>query len=366
MSGPWRGAVLGAAIACAPSLAIGQSVERLVSGAGDGTVQFHFAAREGVCGNGHNFYRASEMGYYSIYGNGMGGDDNCAKGPVRAVIVRAGREIIRIETYAGPLANEPDGGRDLGAVSARDAAAYLIGLAGSLEGRPARDAMQPAMLADSAVVTPQLLAMAKDPSRSRDIRSSAISWLARRRGEQGGVGAAVVQRTLDAIVRDRNESETTRRQALSTLGSLERGEGVPLLICFAGDADTWIAKSAFSSLSNSGDPRARQFLRDALRRGTLPEENRAAAIRGIGNEYAVASDYKMLRDLYPTVNSDQERNALINVLANAGGTDNNEWLLGIARSATETATRRRQAVNALSRSDDPRVKDALKGLIDRQ
>lgn len=366
MSRGLKVALCGAMLASTPAFAAAQSVERLVANVGEGTVQFHFAGREGVCGNGRNFYRASETDFNSSYSNGMGNDDACSKGPVRAVIVRAGREIVRIETYAGPLADDPDGGRDLGAVSARDAAAYLIGLAGTLEGRPARDAMGPAMLADSAVVTPQLTQIATDPMRSRDIRSNAISWLARRRAEQNGLGAAVVLRTLDDIVHDRNESETTRRQALSTLGNLDRSEGVPLLVGFAGDADTWIAKSAFSSLTNSGDPRARQFVREALRRNDLPEESRASAIRGIGNEYAVAADFKLLRDLYPTVNSDQERNAIISTVANTGGSDNNNWLLGIAKSATETAARRRQAVNALSRSDDPRVKDALKGLIDHQ
>jgi hypothetical protein len=88
-------------------------------------------------------------------------------------------------------------------------------------------------------------------------------------------------------------------------------------------------------------------------------------VRGVGNEYASASDYKLLRDLYPSVNTDQERNAIIGVIGNAGGSDNVNWLLTIAKSSTETASRRRQAVNALSRNDDPRVRDALKGLIDR-
>jgi hypothetical protein len=349
--------------AAAPAAA--QSVDRLVAGAGDGTVQFHFAARDGVCGNGRNFYRATEGGYYSSYSNGMGNDENCAKGPVRAVLVRAGREIVRIETYAGPLAADPEAGRDLGAVSARDAARYLIGLATTLEGRPATEAMQPAMLADSAVVTPQLMQLAKDQSRSRNVRSSAVSWLARRRAETGGVGAATVQRALDALVRDRDESESLRQQALNTLGNLDRGEGVPLLVAFAGDADSWISKQAFSSLARSGDPRARTFVRGALRRADLPEESRVAAIRGVGNDYATATDFKMLRDLYPSVNSDQERNAIINVTGNAGGSENVNWLLTIARSPTETAGRRRQAVSALSRNDDPRVKEALKGLVER-
>ena len=353
---------LAAALAVLPGRAPAQGLERQVAAA-DGTVQFHFAAHDGVCGNGRNFYRASEMGYYSSFSNGN--DDTCARGPVRAVIVRAGREVIRIETYAGPLSNDPDGGRDLGAVPARDAAAYLLGLAGTLDGRPAREALQPAILADSAVLTPQLIQLVRDQNRARDVRSSAIAWLARRRNEPGGVGAAAVQHALDAIVRDRNESESIRRSALSTIGNFDRGDGIPLLIAFAGDADTWVARQSISTLANSGDPRARQFVRDALKRTDLPEESRTTVITGVGNEYATASDYKLLRDLYSSVNSDQERNAIIRVVGNAGGSDNVNWLLSIARSPTETAGRRRQAVSALSRNDDPRVKDALKGLIDR-
>ena len=47
-------------------------------------------------------------------------------------------------------------------------------------------------------------------------------------------------------------------------------------------------------------------------------------IRGVGNEYATSADYKLLRDLYPSVNSDQERNAIINAVGNAGGNGKRE------------------------------------------
>ena len=219
MNRPFRAtlAVAVAALAAAPSTAPAQALDRLVAGAADGTVQFHFAAREGVCGNGRNFYRASEMGYYSSYNNGNGNDDNCSKGPVRAVIVRAGREIIRIETYAGPLSNDPDGGTDLGAVPAREAAAYLLGLATTLDGRPARDALQPAILADSAVLTPQLTQLARDQGRARDVRSGAISWLARRRAEPGGVGAAA------AAAHARRHRTRSQRKRIHTTECAEHG-----------------------------------------------------------------------------------------------------------------------------------------------
>lgn len=359
-----RVALTCASMAMIPAIAAGQAIDRRIADAGSGTVQFHFAAREGVCGDGRGSYRAAEPGYYTSFNSGMD-DATCAVGPVRVVLVRAGGEIVRIETYAGPLAADPDGGKDLGQVAARDAASYLLGLAGTLDGRPAREAITPAMLADSAVVTPQLMQLARDQARSRDVRASAIGWLARRRGEPGGVGADAAVHALDGIVRDQGESESIRRNALSMIGNLDRGEGIPLLIGFAGESDAWIARTAISSLANSGDPRARQFLRDALQRKDLAPDSRTTVIRGVGNEYATAADIKQLRDLYPRVDSDQDRNAIISAVGSAGGSVNTDWLLDIARSSTETVARRRQAVSALSRSGDPRVTEALKSLVNR-
>jgi HEAT repeat protein len=105
---------------------------------------------------------------------------------------------------------------------------------------------------------------------------------------------------------------------------------------------------------------------DAVRKADLDDESRLEAIRGIGDEYSTAADLKLLRDLYPSLNSDRERDALISAVAQAGGSDNATWLLAIAKSTTEPAQRRRHAVSLLSKFDDPRVKDALKDLIERR
>lgn len=350
--------------AVAAPAARAQMLERRVASAPDGPVQFHFAARDGVCGNGKSFLRADEGNYYASYGD-SNGRDACMVGPVRVVVARAGKEIVKIETHVGPASAELDGGADLGAVASREAATYLLGLVGTLEGRPARDAILPAMLADSTQVTSTLLQLAKDQSRPRDVRRSAISWLSRRRDEPGGVGSAGVTRALDQIVRDRNENESIRSAALSTVANLDRGEGIPAMVTYASDSDTWLAKQAFSSLSRSGDPRARQYIRAAIKRSDLSEESRVTAIQGIGGEQATGADIRMLRDLYPALNSDRERDAVLTLVANAGGNENGSWLLAIATSATEPANRRKRAVSLLSRSGDPKVKDALKELIER-
>jgi len=225
--------------------------------------------------------------------------------------------------------------------------------------------MLPAMLADSSVVTPQLLAMSQDATRSRDIRRSAISWLSRRRSEPGGIGATTVASAIDKFVHDRTESESIRQQALSTINGLDRGEGIPALIRFAGESEEWLSKQAFAMLARSGDPRARQFVRQAITRPDLAEDNIVQAIQGLGGEYASEADLKMLRDRYPSLTTDRERSAVLAAVANAGGSQNATWILAIANSPTEPASRRRQAISLLSRSDDPRIKEALKGLIER-
>jgi hypothetical protein len=351
--------------------AAAQTLERRVAAASDNPVQFHFAARAGVCGDGRSYFHVDDDGWYGSFYSDGNRTEACEAGPVRVVIVRAGRDVVKVETYAGPIAAGPiaagpGAAQDLGAFPAREAAAYLLSVAASAEGRPARDALTPAMLADSAVVTPTMLQIAKDQARGRDLRRSAITWLARRRAEPGGVGAAGIVRALDQIVRDRTENESIRQQAMSTISRFDRGEGIPTLIGFAGDADHWISKQAFQTLARSGDPRARQYIRDAVKKADLDEESRTEAIRGIGGEYSTGADLKLLRDLYPSLNSDRERDALISAVAQAGGSENATWLLAIAKSTTEPIQRRRRAVSLLSKFDDPRVKEALKDLIEKR
>lgn len=359
------------ALGCSTAGAQG-TLERRIASAGDGPVQFNFAAREGVCGNGRTYFRVDDDGWYqtTTSSGNFSGDamrsDVCQRGPVRVVVTHAGRDIVKIEAFAGPLTPDPESGRDLGTVSAREAALYLLSVAATGEGRPAREAIMPAMLADSAVVAAKLVEIAKDQTRSRDVRRSAISWAARRRAEPGGPGAAAVAKALNDIVRNREEGEPIRQQALSTVASFNRGEGIPTLIGFASDGDKWIARQAMATLSRSGDPRARAFTRTAVRRDDLPEDARSEIIRGLGGEYATGADYRLLRELYPTLNNDRDRESVISTLANAGGSENANWLLSIAQSQTEPVARRRRAISALTKYDDPKIKEALKGLITKE
>jgi hypothetical protein len=167
------------AITAAPTGA--QSLASRINAVREGRVNFAFAAREGVCGNGRSFISIGSdvhIGSYTFMSDGRASEP-CERGPVRVVLDRADGGVIDVNTYVGKASDATDAGTSLGTVRAAEAAQYLLGLAATADGKPGRDAILPAVLADSVDVTPQLLAIARDEARPRETRRSAISWAGR-------------------------------------------------------------------------------------------------------------------------------------------------------------------------------------------
>jgi len=114
--------------------------------------------------------------------------------------------------------------------------------------------------------------------------------------------------------------------------------------------DPWLAGEATKALARSGDPRAREFLRRAAARADMPNEARAAAIAGLGGEYGSAADAAFLRDLYPKLTAERQRDAALQAIASIGGSANASWLLGIARGDTGAVQQRRRAIEMADRA----------------
>ena len=339
-------AALGAVLlAVGPETSAAQALADRIASASTPRVQFTYAARSGVCGNGRTFIRVNDN---SWYGSGGWSDserrDACDNGPVRLVLDRAGREVVSIGTYVGPVPEDQAGITDLGRVRAADASAYLLGLAERAEGRVSRDAIFPAVLADSADPTPRLLAIAQNQNSARETRRTAISWLARpfTQSERAVAGVATA---LVAIAKDEDDNQNVRESALRTLARLEHGAGTAALMELARDATrSWQARQALSALNSSSDPRARQHLRDVVRAATLSDEVLASAIRGLGGEYATGEDIKILRDVHPKLTGDKSREAVVSAVANFGGTENVRWMLALAQDSNQPIQVRRRAV----------------------
>ena len=236
--------------------AAGQSIADRVNGVEDGVVLLSFAAREGVCGNGRNISTSSRGDAYW--------ESDCDRGPVRVVLTVSGRRITDIDTYVGGrwrpgAANVVE----LETVGAPDAAEYLLHLAITLTGDVGKKAILPVTLADSAIVWPQLLAIAKDAWTSRAVRKSAVFWVAQAAGKAAVEG-------LQEIVSDESGDIEVRERAVFALSQLPDEQGVSALIRIVKThRDPRIRRKAMFWLGQSDDPRVLELFEEILlgRRG---------------------------------------------------------------------------------------------------
>lgn len=309
-------------------------------------MQFSFPARPGVCGDGRSYISTGSGNFYGSFSSNSA--DQCQAGPVRIVLDLADRNVVALRTFVGALSPAVDPGvTNLGAVTSADAADYLLGVASRADGRVGHDAIFAALLGDNVDATSRLLEIGRDQNRPLETRRAALSGLARSDAPQlDKIGAALVQ-----IATNENDVQQVRTQALSVLSRLDHGAGIqPLVQLASGNASSWIGQESLRVLSQSGDPRARQFLRTASQRTDLPDEYQAVAIRGLGRNYVTGQDANLLRSLYPRLTGERSRDAVLASLSNLGGTENVQWLMGVVRDEKLTPEVRRRALSYLSRA----------------
>jgi len=240
-------------VALLPAQLAAQSLAQRVQRAGDGTVRMSFAAREGVCSRG--------PGSITI----MDDDDDewetdCERGPVRVSLRMRGGRVAESETYVGGRWRAGrDRVTDLGLVPAQEAADLLLALAPQVGDDDGGELVTAATLADSVVVWPQLLRMARDTKVGEGTRRQAVFWLGQAAGDQAAKG-------LDSIAADGTGDIEIRKQAVFALSQRPADEGVPILIRIArSNRHRELRKTALFWLGQSEDPRALTLFEEILR-----------------------------------------------------------------------------------------------------
>jgi HEAT repeat protein len=117
--------------------------------------------------------------------------------------------------------------------------------------------------------------------------------------------------------------------------------------------DRWLTRESLQALAQSGDPRARAYLRSIVERADLADELLAIAIKGVGREFATPRDAELLRQVYPKLTSERTKQSVIHTLGEMGGTANERWLLAIAREENERQSLRRQALSKARQAGAP-------------
>jgi hypothetical protein len=236
-----------------PTGMAGQDLVHRVAGLTEANLRLSFAARPGVCGNG-------DKGI-TILDNDDSEDwvGDCERGPVRVSLrVRSGR-VIQANTHVGGHWRSPTSGTtDLGNLPAKEAASALLGLAEHAEG-DAENLIVAATLADSAIVWPTLIKLARNPTLPTETRRQAVFWL-------GQAAGAASTRGLDSIAADTSGDLEVRKQAIFALSQRPPDEGVPALINIARtNRHAELRKTALFWLGQSEDPRAIALFEEILR-----------------------------------------------------------------------------------------------------
>lgn len=243
----------------APLTTGAQSLAERLAAAGDGPVVFQFASRPEICGDGE---RSVRIGSHSYMGDMRSIQQPCVHGPVQVRLTVRSGGVERVESWVGPP--RPREGRALGEVGAGEASRYLLALATRATGTVATKAVAPAVFADSVVVWPSLLTIARDSSPDRrGARTDAAFWLSRFASAAIGGHPA----SLDDDDDDRSERDDVKVQAVFALSQLPNREGIPSLLEVArSNATLAVRRSALFWLGQSGDPRALALF-EALLRG---------------------------------------------------------------------------------------------------
>jgi hypothetical protein len=230
-----------ALVAAVSAPAYGQSIADRIAKAPDGTAHLTFAARPGVCGDGR-----------SIRTSGPDDDDDggCpCSGTVRASLEVRGGAVTALRVRVGGRWTD-SAATDLGRVPATDAADYFLGLAERASGDVGRRAILPAAIADSAVVWPRLLGIARNDRLDRGRRREAVFWV-------GQAASEAATRGLDSLAGSDTTDREVREAAVFALSQRPKNEGIPVLIRIATtNRDPDIRRKAMFWLGQSDDPRA--------------------------------------------------------------------------------------------------------------
>lgn len=246
----------GVLVALVPIPLAAQSLAQQVRAAGDGTVRLSFPSREGVCSRG--------PGSITIIDDNEDNEEwesGCERGPVRVSLLVRGGRVTDSKTYVGGRWRAGTGRvTDLGMVPVQQAVDLLLDLAPEAgDDDDGGELVTAATLADSVVVWPRLLQLARDSRIREETRRQAVFWLGQAAGDAATKG-------LDSLVTDTGGDLEIRKQAVFALSQRPVDEGVPVLIRIARtNRHPEIRKTALFWLGQSEDPRALTLFEEILR-----------------------------------------------------------------------------------------------------
>jgi HEAT repeat protein len=182
----------------------------------------------------------------------------CDSGPGRIVIDKVDGDLRDVRLYVGGRWRASSTATDLGELTSRDAAATLLDIVRSGQGRAAEHAIFPLTLVDGVDVYRDLMRVARDDSRPRNVRKQAVFWL-------GQAAETPATAGLTELVGEAAVDREVRESAVFALSQRPKDEGIPALInVVRTNKDPEMRRKALFWLGQSNDPRALDLIEELL------------------------------------------------------------------------------------------------------
>ncbi|MEP6779382.1 MAG: hypothetical protein ABJC26_05785, partial [Gemmatimonadaceae bacterium] len=198
---------------------------------------------------------------------------------------------------------------------------------------------------DMAAATPTLRRVLekKDPC-TLELRRRALSILLRR-ADTAATSAAI------SVAKNADETIDLRTDAISYLARLPGDNAMTALEdLLRSSTDRDIQRSAVRALSNTDNPKARQSIRALIERSDVNEDLRAEAISTMERDRGANSDdATYLRGLFPKLQAERLKIAALAAISKTPGAENEQFILALARNTGESSAVRSSAVSRMYR-----------------
>ena len=185
--------------------------------------------------------------------------------------------------------------------------------------------------------------LAKKDECSEMLRRTAVFLIGSKRADASAVG------TLAQVAKT-DPSPEVRSAAMEWLARLPGEDALATLDELSRDQDERVQRSAVRALVQHPSTRARQMVRGIVDRSDTPERLRLEALSAFDKERSTSEDVTWMRGLYGRTENPRIKARIVGTLSNIGGSEIDEWLLGIARNTEEASETRRYAVRRVGRT----------------
>jgi len=143
-----------------------------------------------------------------------------------------------------------------------------------------------------------------------------------------------------------------RADATSFLGSMGNDEALAALEELTKSDEDRVQRAAVRALTTFPNPRARTAMHALIENNSGNEQLRMTALDAFGSDRSTLDDATWLRSIYPKVDNLRVKGRIVLAVARIGGEQNEQWLMSLAKNEDESVDVRQNALRYVSRTAD--------------